>query len=56
MNKHSLVQLRSRTKEQLKSIGSKGQTYDEVISQLIKIKGKSLNDTSSKSENPEGSH
>jgi hypothetical protein len=38
MAKYSLIQLRTQTKEHLKKIGTKGQTYDEVISQLIKNK------------------
>ena len=40
MTKYSLIQLKIQTKELLKKIGTKGQTYDEVISQLIRNKSK----------------
>jgi putative transposon-encoded protein len=38
MTKYSLIQLKIQTKEHLKKIGTKGQTYDEVITQLIRNK------------------
>jgi hypothetical protein len=36
MNKHSTILLRSTTREHLKQIGKKGQTYDEIIDNLLR--------------------
>ena len=57
MTKYSLIQLKIQTKEHLKKIGTKGQTYDEVISQLIRNKSKiqPLDGVSVEPENRSGS-
>lgn len=36
MKKHSTILIRGTTREHLKQFGSKGQTYDEIIIELIK--------------------
>jgi hypothetical protein len=53
MTKYSLIQLKIQTKEHLKKIGTKGQTYDEVISELIRNKSKNqpLDGVSAEPEN-----
>jgi hypothetical protein len=33
------ILVETETRESLKRIGSKGQTYDQVINELIKVKG-----------------
>jgi len=43
MSKNTTVQILIETRDELKSLGSKGETYDEIIKRLIKAyeKGKS---------------
>ena len=42
MQEEGTILIRNVTRERLKQIGKKGQTYDELISELIALKGNSL--------------
>jgi len=35
-NKNTTIQLLTETRDELKALGSKGETYDEIIKRLIK--------------------
>lgn len=43
MIKNGTILVRNKTRERLKLVGVKGQTYDDVINQLIDIKAKNAN-------------
>ena len=36
-NKNTTIQLLIETRDELKALGSKGETYDEIIKRLIKV-------------------
>jgi hypothetical protein len=42
MHGESTILIRNRTRERLKQLGKKGQTYDELIDELIKLRGNSM--------------
>jgi len=35
-NKNTTIQLAVKTRDELKALGTKGETYDEIIARLIK--------------------
>ena len=37
---HTTIQISKETREKLKKIGTKGQTYDEIIEGLLEIRSK----------------
>ncbi|MCK4478283.1 hypothetical protein KAU88_07135 [Candidatus Bathyarchaeota archaeon] len=40
-NKNTTIQLSKKMRDELKALGTKGETYDEIIKRLIKVyKGK----------------
>ncbi len=54
MHKTTII-LRSQTRERLKKIGRKGESYDEVINQLIQSKMKSVDPLDSRFATTESS-
>jgi hypothetical protein len=40
---HGTILIKNSTRERLKQLGIKGQTYDQLINQLIDLKGKNSN-------------
>ncbi len=36
-NKNTTIQISTETRDELKTLGSKGETYDEIIKRLIKV-------------------
>jgi hypothetical protein len=45
MSKNSTILVKSTTREQLKEIGRKNQTYDQLIEELIKLKRSNRQDS-----------
>jgi hypothetical protein len=46
MNKYSTILIKSTTREQLKEVGRKGQTYDQLLNELLFLKRNSVKGSS----------
>jgi hypothetical protein len=56
MDRNSTILIRSTTRESLKDIGKKGQTYDEIIYELLKQHDDSFESKSKSSQLDESSN